>query len=78
VQLFIAIHHLLILLMDSNCNAQLLQQEQHQLLIFLLVFKEFMQSLSAVVVRVALLQQVEQVEAVQEVILLVGLMFLTQ
>jgi hypothetical protein len=61
--------------MDSNCNAQLLQQAQHQLLIFLLVFKESMQSSSAVAVRGQLKQLAAAVAAEQVVILLAGLMF---
>jgi hypothetical protein len=61
--------------MDSNCNALLLQQEQHQLLIFLPVFKECMQSSSAVVVLVAHKPQAVAVVAVQVVTLLAGLMF---
>jgi hypothetical protein len=61
--------------MDSNCNAQLLQQEQHQSQIFLLVFKEFMQFVLVVVVLEAHRPQAVALAVAQAVTLLAGLMF---
>jgi hypothetical protein len=75
VQRYIQIHLSLIHLTDSSCNAQLLQQEQHQSQIFLLVFKEFMQSLLVAVVAALLIQLVAVAGAEQAVTLLVGLTF---